>query len=854
MMRPDVRQEIDRLFRVAVTLDGAERVAWVKKHAGSAEIRDGVLRLLIADEQGGAGDLLSPAALNAAQVLPAASGSDRNLDRQRLAKTERVSALDARVPSAIAPGDNTGQVEPLPEKVGPYRVLDSIGRRGGMGCVHQAVRQDGQFHYRVALKVIKRGTDTEEVLHRFDLERQILSALNHPNIARLYDGGALADGRPYFAMEWVDGLPVDDYCDRNNLTLRDRLRLFQKACAAVQHAHDNLIIHRDIKPSNILVTAQGEPKLVDFGIAKLLNPTLGDVAHATQLGQVVGTLAYMSPEQVRGDPLQTKTDVYSLGVLLFELLTGHRPYRVASTSRQEIERVICDENPDRPSTAITRTREVVDRDGRRTTLTPEVVAKRRAIDLNGLRSSLRGEIESILLKALQKAPGRRYSTAAAFAEDIQRYLERRPVEAQPDSFGYRLRSFARRNRGFAATAGLVAATLIGGIATTIWQRQVALRNERIAMDARIDAERTRDQLRAICSNLVSEFHDSLRGLDSATEARRVVAQTYLRAIGRIQPGDDGADVSPELIEAWLMAAEIADSRRNPIIGDRALATKYLALVDGALDRPSATLSDDQIFQFRLRWQRHDADLKLKSGDAENARRGFGAALQLIENRIAARGGDAELLRQKADALADIADCLEAKGDRDSLDEAARRRTESRAIREAAGGASQTSREARRARAAELWADTRSALRTQNPDLRKARDACEEILRITGDLHRLAPDSRTRRDLMLAHTRLGDVHCRQRVAADATTHADAARILLDEAKQLDPNDARLLADEMELWHLQLGAAELTRDNGAIRQFADLLKRRAQELLAQNRADPNAEFYFREAARALGESPE
>jgi serine/threonine protein kinase len=244
--------------------------------------------------------------------------------------------------------------------IGPYRIKREIGR-GGMGVVFLAVRDDDQYQKRVAIKLVKRGMDTEEIIKRFRNERQTLAALDHPNIARLLDGGTTEDGLPYFVMEYIEGKPIDEYCDTHKLTTLERLALFRKVCAAVQYAHQNLIVHRDLKPSNILVTAEGEPKLLDFGIAKLLNPELAasSIRFTLSVMQLM-TPEYASPEQVRGEVITTASDVYSLGVLFYELLTGHRPYRLKSRLQNEIVRVICQEEPEKPSTVITRIEEVQD--------------------------------------------------------------------------------------------------------------------------------------------------------------------------------------------------------------------------------------------------------------------------------------------------------------------------------------------------------------------------------------------------------------------------------------------------------------------------------------------------------------
>jgi serine/threonine protein kinase/tetratricopeptide (TPR) repeat protein len=315
-------------------------------------------------------------------------------------------------------------------RLGSYKIVREIGR-GGMGSVYLAMRADDEFQKRVAIKLIKRGMDTDFIIRRFRNERQILASLDHPNIARLLDGGTTDDGLPYFVMEFVEGQPIHHYCDTQKLSTNERLRIFVKACSAVEYAHNNLIIHRDLKPSNILVTAEGTPKLLDFGIAKILNPEIASqTMDPTTAALRLMTPEYASPEQVRGLPATTNSDVYSLGVLLYELLTGHRPYRLYNRLPEEIARVICDEEPERPSVVINRIEHMPLGNGSyKVEVTPESVSKTRDGTPDKLRRQLAGNLDNIILKALRKEPQRRYVTVGEFAEDIRRHLEGQPVSA-----------------------------------------------------------------------------------------------------------------------------------------------------------------------------------------------------------------------------------------------------------------------------------------------------------------------------------------------------------------------------------------------------------------------------------------
>ena len=348
------------------------------------------------------------------------------------------------------------------DAIGPYEIQGVLGE-GGMGMVYLAQRLLGDVPQQVALKVIKRGMDSQALVQRFRQERAVLASLSHPHIARLLDGGTTNDGRLYFAMEYVDGQPITAYADAQHLSIDARLALFEDVCEAVQYAHQNLVVHRDLKPSNILVNEQGQVKLVDFGIAKVLigEEQLAYSVLETQMGQRVLTPAYAAPEQLRGDAITTASDVYALGVLLYELLVGERPFERAA--KAEIERMVLEADPVRPSTAV-KTR------SQTTEVAPVQVGPLRA---DRLRRRLQGDLDVISLKALAKEASRRYASAGALGADVRRHLDGLPVEAQPDRVSYRVGKFVRRNRVQVAVAAAFALLLIafGGVYT--W-RQAAL--------------------------------------------------------------------------------------------------------------------------------------------------------------------------------------------------------------------------------------------------------------------------------------------------------------------------------------------------------------------------------------------
>jgi serine/threonine-protein kinase len=337
--------------------------------------------------------------------------------------------------------------------IGSYIIESSVGR-GGMGAVYLARRADQAFERHVAIKMIRRGMDSDLVVRRFRHERQILASLEHPNIAALFDGGTTSDGLPYFVMEYVAGTRIDRYADEHRLSTIDRIRLCLPVLDAVQHAHDRRIVHRDIKPTNVMVSADGHPKLLDFGIATILNPAAEGPSTVTTLGRPM-TPEYASPEQIRGEPVTPATDVYALGLLVYELLTGHRPYRLVTHTPEEIARVVCEQDPERPSTVISQIMTSKLEDGTIATITPAAISETRDGTPELLRKRLSGPLDDILLKAIRKEPDQRYASVKAFADDLRRYVEQQPVAVAWDSRRYRTTRLLRRYRTAMAVAALV---------------------------------------------------------------------------------------------------------------------------------------------------------------------------------------------------------------------------------------------------------------------------------------------------------------------------------------------------------------------------------------------------------------
>jgi serine/threonine protein kinase/tetratricopeptide (TPR) repeat protein len=452
--------------------------------------------------------------------------------------------------------------------IGPYRLLQKLGE-GGMGAVWVAEQRE-PVKRRVALKVIKPGLDSAQVLHRFEAERQALALMDHTHIAKVLDAGTTDAGRPYFVMELVPGVPITRYCDELHLSVRERLELFIPVCQAIQHAHQKGIIHRDIKPSNVLVCMQDGkpvPKVIDFGVAKALHQRLTEGSLYTEIGAVIGTLEYMSPEQAEMSSLgvDTRTDVYALGVLLYELLTGSTPLdqkRLRQAAYMEMVRLIKEEEPPKPSTRLTQSKESL-----------ASIAVLRRTEPGRLTKEVRGELDWVVMKALEKDRSRRYDAASGLARDIERHLHDEPVEACPVSAGYRLRKFVRRHRGPVLAATSLLLLLIAGILGTTWG---LVRAERARQEALLAREAEAAQRRLAESNeqqarvaAAAEKQAKETALAKAAETRAVLEfvqnKVFAAARPQGQEGGLGRDVTlRRAIEAVLPVVELS-FRQQPVV-------------------------------------------------------------------------------------------------------------------------------------------------------------------------------------------------------------------------------------------------------------------------------------------------
>src|ERR1051326_289116 len=480
-MTPERWQELERIFNAALEAESETREELIEREcAGDAELA-GSVRALLA-QSAGAGDQLHEIIQNGADLL------------------------------------YEGQ-EAIPERIGPYRIVEVIGS-GGMGSVYRAARADGLYEQQVAVKLLRTPLAIDALfLQRFFEERRILARMEHPNIARLIDGGVTPERVPYLVMEYVDGKSIDSFCRERSPGLEQRLRLFQEICSAVEYAHQNLVVHRDLKPANILVTSDSDVKLLDFGVAKFLEAD----RDITQTGLTLLTLEYASPEQVRGGPITTTSDIYSLGLLLYELLAGKRAQPLSDRTPSEIVKVICEHDPPRPSIASSR-------------------------------RELRGDLDNIVMKAIQKEPGRRYATVEQMREDIRRYLSGLPVSARPSTLIYRATKFIRRNLAASLAAAAAIVALAIGSFTTIRQARIA--------------ERRFSEVRTLANSVVFEFDPALANLPGATPARRLITDRAIKYLNNLAREAKGApDIELELAAAYEKVAAIQGNPSTPNLGD-----------------------------------------------------------------------------------------------------------------------------------------------------------------------------------------------------------------------------------------------------------------------------------------------
>jgi serine/threonine protein kinase/tetratricopeptide (TPR) repeat protein len=523
-MTPEEWQRVRPILESALELEPARRSSFLDGACADSFVRREVESLIASHEEAGA-EVLNPA-------------TPPTLDLEEEAQF--------RLPKG--------------KRIGAYEIVEEIAV-GGMGAVYRAVRADGEYKQQVALKIVRSELGAELTGARFKNERQILASLGHANIAKILDGGTTVEGVPFFVMELVEGQRVDRYCDEHKLPTTERLKLFLQVCSAVQYAHQRLIIHRDIKPGNILVNADGVPKLLDFGIAKILasSEVNAEPEQTISLMRLL-TPQYASPEQIKGEPITTASDVYALGVVLYELLTGRTPYHVLTQTSHEISRAVCENEPEKPSTAALRKTVTTDVDGGAAAEGADLSAVREGSS-EKLSKRLNGDLDNIVLMALRKEPQRRYASVDQFAQDIRRHLQHLPVLARKDTFGYRTSKFIARHKAGVAIATMVTIALLSLTGIT-------LRQARIARAERARAERRFNDVRKLANSLIFEVHDSISEMPGATAARKLIlerAQEYLDDLAK-ESGND-AELLRELAAAYARLASVLGDGRDANLGN-----------------------------------------------------------------------------------------------------------------------------------------------------------------------------------------------------------------------------------------------------------------------------------------------
>ena len=626
-MTPERWAKIEEIFQAALDCEPTLRAAFIaEKCGGEAELCREVKKLIERYDTGN-------------PFLESPVWTD-SVFFQTTLKNQIASSLDKEVADFEEDESLAGQL------VGAYRLTEEIGR-GGMGVVYAATR-DEDFQQKVAVKIVKRGMDTDFVLSRFRQERQVLAALSHPNVARLLDGGATEDGRPFLVMEFIEGVPIDRFCDERKLTIQERLKLFREVCAAVGYSHQRLIIHRDIKPSNILVTADGAPKLLDFGIAKLLDSTLASASYQpTATAARMLTPDYASPEQLRGEEITTVSDVYSLGVLLYFLLIGHLPFNFNAGRLDVFAGLVSEQKPERPSALITRSGKTTAKNRGAKTGDQALIkiAGNRATEPERLRRYLADDLDNIVLKALRKESDRRYSSVEQLSEDIRRHLEGLPVKARGDNFSYKFRKFVQRHRASVIAAALLFLTLLGGIAATSWQARIA-RQESLRAEAESErAQRRFNESRRLTESLMFELHDAIRDLQGATPARELLAKKTLEHLDSlIADAENDATLQSELAIAYINLGNIQGNPYYPNLGDVNGALESYRKAE-KLTEAMSTANPNDVKLVRRYWltQIRIGDIQTAQGDLPNAAQSYARASLIIED-LTAKNHDDELLR------------------------------------------------------------------------------------------------------------------------------------------------------------------------------------------------------------------
>ena len=681
--------------------------------------------------------------------------------------------------------------------VSHYRIVERLGY-GGMGEVYRAVRADDQYQKLVALKLVRSDFDTQFIQERFRNERQILAGLEHPNIGRLIDGGTTEDGLPYFVMELVEGEPIDRYCESHRLSTIQRLALFRSVCSAVHYAHQHLVVHRDIKPSNILVTAEGVPKLLDFGIAKITDPEhFPRAMEPTATAMRMMTPEYASPEQIRGEAITTASDVYSLGVLLYYLLTGHLPYRLSTGAPHEIARAICEVDPEKPSAAMKRVEEVPGPEGTRVKLTPERVSETREGQLEKLYRRLQGDLDQIVLKAIRKEKEQRYSSAEQFSEDVGRYLDGQPVLARKATLRYRGAKFIKRHKAGVTAAALAVIILIAGMAAIV-------RASRLERAQRARAERRFNDVRKLANSLLTDIHDSIANLPGTAAARKTIVSTslnYLDSLATESGGD--ASLQRDLIGAYERVADIQGRPGTENLGDTAgsLASYRKALQIGQAlvnANPNSAQDRAEVGLLYLRIGR----VLTSMGDYQTALQYDHKALDVYGELTRNDPGNLRWVNNLAQGYLNLALHQDFTGDfHSSIDNYGKAAELYGKVRDSSDAAL-AKRGLYNVGVTDLW--TAMAWSDQG-DYTKAQEYDEKALEIRKALLAMKTTNvRAQLDLADTYTHLGNTLWKKGDLARAIGEARQAQAIAEKAAAADPNDQRAKSDMADAYY-EIGEA-------------------------------------------------
>ncbi len=807
-MNPDEWQKITELLDAALDLEPAERREFCAQIGLTSPAIQREVESLLACEDDAESFLVSPAVAFSTALF-----------------------IDEDAPNAL-----------VGQQIGAYQIEREIGY-GGMGAVYLATRNDGKFAQQVAVKMLKRELNTQAIRRRFEHEQQILSKLEHPNIARLLDTGTTADGVPFLVMEYIAGEPVNEFCGQANLGLTDKLKLFRTICAAVTFAHQNLIVHRDLKPSNILVTKDGTPKLLDFGIAKLLTPEFenSDAHTVTNLGAM--TPEYASPEQIRGETVTTATDVYSLGVILYELLTTHRPFELKTKGAKEIWRAVCETEPIAPSRSISDFRLRIS-DSSQTSPSNAKNTERTKLQTNPKSKiqnpkSLRGDLDNIVLKALKKDAPRRYSSVEQFSEDVRRQLAGLPVLARPDTLAYRAEKFITRHKFGVLAALLILFSLLAGVSATIWQA-------RRAEQQRLIAQKRFDEARKIANSFLFEIYPQIENLAGATAAKETLvrrALEYLDNLARQSAGD--AALQRELAAAYEKVGNVQGMPDQPNLGDLKgaldsyqkaqnlreslvandvknadlrdeLATNYdhqgiilwwlsetaqtVSIYEKALPvRRNLVAENPQSVGYR----KNLAGLLMDRGDVpswnnkpEEAMKYFGEARAILEKLVAENSNEAKLKEMLARCLIRIGT---SQKDLSDFDGAAQSFDQSQAIFAPLAAGKPNNYDFGRG----LWEVKfgQCEIFLVKPDAVKALETCSQLVNLAENLSQKDKDALTQHDLASSHDYAGEAYLLARQPLKATLEFQKSLAinenLLQESPDEDENKRGIAASETNL---------------------------------------------------------